>query len=52
MLTCAIFLPMICHKDGSVSVPFPNVCGVEMIESLDENFKTRYGDFCNICIFL
>jgi len=35
------FFPMICNKDGSVSVPFPNVCGVEMIDSLDENFKTR-----------
>jgi hypothetical protein len=41
------FVPMICNKDGSVNVPFPNVSGVEMIDSLDENFKTRYGDFCS-----
>jgi len=33
------------HKDGSVSVAFPSVCAVEMIDSFAENFKMRFSDF-------
>jgi hypothetical protein len=33
------------HKDGLVSVPFASICALEMIESLDENFKMRFNDF-------
>jgi predicted PolB exonuclease-like 3'-5' exonuclease len=33
------------RKDGSVSVPFPCVRAVEMIDSLAEDFKTRFSDF-------
>jgi len=33
------------HEDGSVSVPFPCVRAVEMIDSLAENFKMRFSDF-------
>jgi len=43
------------HKDGSVSVPFPSVRAVEMIDSLAENFKMRFNDFrshaTNISVF-
>jgi hypothetical protein len=43
------------HKDGSVSVHFPGVHAVEMIDSLVENFKMRLSDFrshaTNIRIF-
>jgi hypothetical protein len=33
------------HKYGSVSVPFPDIRAVEMIDSLAENFKTSFSDF-------
>jgi hypothetical protein len=43
------------RKDGSVSVTFPGVCTVEIIESSAENFKMRFNDFrslaTNILIF-
>jgi hypothetical protein len=43
------------HNDGSVSVPFPSVHAIEIINSLAENFKMRFNDFhshpTNICIF-
>jgi hypothetical protein len=32
------------HKDGSASVPFSSVHAIEMIASLAENFKIRFGD--------
>jgi hypothetical protein len=55
MLTCVIFSCELLHKDGSVGVPFPSVGAVEMISSLDENFKMRFNDFrshaTNIRIF-
>jgi hypothetical protein len=33
------------YKNGSVSVPFPSVRAVEMIDSLTDNFKMRFNDF-------
>jgi len=33
------------HKDGSVSVPFPSVRALEMVDSLAENFKMRLDVF-------
>jgi hypothetical protein len=32
------------NKDGCVSVRFPGLCAVEMIDSLIENFKIRFND--------
>jgi hypothetical protein len=33
------------HKDGSVSTLFLSVSSLEMIDSLDENFKMKFTDF-------
>jgi hypothetical protein len=33
------------RKDWLVSVPFPRVCAIEVIDSLAESFKTRFNDF-------
>jgi hypothetical protein len=33
------------HKDGSVNVPFPSVCAVEMTDYLAENFKVNSTTF-------
>jgi hypothetical protein len=47
MLTC-ISPPPPCdllHKDEPVSVPFPSVRAVEMVDSLTKNFKVRFNNF-------
>jgi hypothetical protein len=55
MLTCELFLPVLCFIRGSVSVPFLSVHAVGMNDSLSENFKMIFNDFqshaINIHIF-
>jgi hypothetical protein len=54
VLNCVFFLHLF-HKDGSVSVTFPSVHAVQMIDSLAENVKMSSNDFrspaTNIHIF-
>jgi hypothetical protein len=38
---------LLCN-DVSLSVPFPSVRAVEMIDSLVEIFKMRFNDFCSL----
>jgi hypothetical protein len=35
------------HKDGPVSVTFPNVCAADIIDFFAENFKMRSSNFCS-----
>jgi len=39
------------HKVGSVSVPFPSVLAIEMIDSLAENFKPEPGNISELVRF-
>ena len=43
------------NKDGRASVLFPSALAIESVESLAENFKTKYSYFhsyaSNVCIF-
>jgi hypothetical protein len=33
------------HKSASLNIPFPNIHAAEIVEILDENFKTRFNNF-------